>query len=114
MPLKDGQTAFGTDCLDKSTDDSPLKMQSGAEKRNLIYRCKESCQKTEVLETEKSAKTFTLNAWQQQTDEYTVLEEETVIQSEQSCSSGVFEKVEDHISSRLDTDLAESNSDLTN
>ena len=70
----DGQTASGAGRQDKSTDDSPLKKPKRKRNKITIYRCKGLCQKTEVLKTEeKSAKTDTLNARQQQTED-TVLE----------------------------------------
>ena len=93
-PLKDGQTASGTGCQDKSTDDSPLKKSKWRRKRKPPSSvARDRVRRHWFWKQKKSAKNSHLNAQQQQT-ENTVLEEDS-IHSKQDCSSAVCQVAKD-------------------
>ena len=107
-PKKDGQAASGCQIVggrrqDKSTDDSPLKnKQSGKGKRNHHLQLQGIVPESRGFVNRRNLpRVLIMSARQQQTDENTVLDEDS-IHTEQDYSSA----------ETADTDLTESNCDL--
>ena len=110
-PLTDGQTASETGRQAKSTDDSPLKRPKRKGKKKFPSTvARDRARRQRFWKQKKSANSSHLNTRQQQTEENTVLEADS-IHTGQECSSAVCEVAKDR-PSRLDTDLEEYICDL--